>query len=547
MTDVPYGGDSLPANGDVVQAGASWPSAAAGWDARAEPLVVVTRGGSVESVHRGVVVTVGVDGALLGCAGDPATPVLLRSAAKPFQALALVTTGAADAFGLTSEELAVVCASHGGEPHHVELVAGLLARGGASPANLVCGVHPPLTRSARLALAEAGLPPTPLHNQCSGKHAGMLLLARHLDAPLRGYERRDHPVQRTIAEVIVNLLDADLPVLWDGTDGCGVPVVVLPAMTAATLVARLAGGERADLRRVRDAMSSHPELVGGESSRDTLMMRAGGGRVVAKMGAEGVQSVGLTGGVPGRPALGCLIKVEDGSARPLPTVTGAWLRAWGEDEVAAALEDEGVLRNWSGTAVGRTICLLSPGALRSVTTPRADLSSDASGARVTGSEALLPQVVRGAARLVGRGASLLTITLGSDGERDVLRLQREEWPRADEDLLGRAYDWRAERDVFVARLGREPVGIIKASYVGGVATAEELIVRREYRGRGIGAALLERFEVEARRRGCHKCVLRTPLDSPAERFYRSRGYRRDYVLSRHHFGHDFAGMRKDLV
>ena len=128
-----------------------------------------------------------------------------------------------------------------------------------------------------------------------------------------------------------------------------------------------------------------------------------------------------------------------------------------------------------------------------------------------------------------------------------MRLQREEWPRADEDLLGRAYDWRAERDVFVARLGREVVGMLKANYVGGVATAEELIVRREHRGRGIGTALLDRYETEARRRGCHKCVLRTPLHSPAERFYRGRGYRREYVLSHHHFGHDFAGMRKDLV
>ena len=148
---------------------------------------------------------------------------------------------------------------------------------------------------------------------------------------------------------------------------------------------------------------------------------------------------------------------------------------------------------------------------------------------------------------MGKGSTALTVTLGSDGERDVVRLQREEWPRADEDLLGRAYDWRAERDVFVARLGREVVGVVKASYVGGVATAEELIVRREHRGRGIGTALLERYESEARRRGCHKCVLRTPLHSAAERFYRGRGYRREYVLSYHHFGHDFAGMRKDIA
>jgi L-asparaginase II/GNAT superfamily N-acetyltransferase len=536
-----------PQGGDLPVGGGSWPVAAGVWDALTEPVAAITRGRHVESVHRGIVVTVDPEGTLLGCVGDPAAPVLMRSAAKPFQALALVVTGAADAFGLSSEELAIICASHGGEPRHVDLVEELLNRAGATPADLICGVHRPTSASARRRLDETGGQPTAIHNQCSGKHAGMLLLARRLGVPLKGYERRDHPVQQTIARVIEDLLGADLPDLWDGTDGCGVPVIVLPAVVAATLVARLAAGERADLRRVRDAMCGYPELVGGESNLDTLLMGGGGGRVVAKMGAEGVQSLGLVAEAEGRPAVGCLIKIEDGATRALPAVVSAWLRAWGEDEPAAALGDEdAVLRNWSGTAVGRTICLLDEGALRSVRRQSGSAEVEAD-APLTGSGSQPLRPARWGTSWLGKASTELTITIGSDGERDVVRLQREEWPRADEDLLGRAYDWRAERDVFVARLGRVAVGILKANYVGGVATAEELIVRSEHRGRGIGTALLDRYEAEARRRGCHKCVLRTPLHSPAERFYRGRGYRRDSVLSRHHFGHDFAVMRKDLV
>ena len=234
-------------------------------------------------------------------------------------------------------------------------------------------------------LVERGMQPTALHNQCSGKHAGMLLLARHLGVPLRGYERRDHPVQQTIARVIEDLLGADLPELWDGTDGCGVPVVVLPAAAAATLVARLVAAERADLCRVRDAMCGYPELVGGESNRDTLAMRVGGGRVIAKMGAEGVQTLGLTDAAPDRLAIGCLIKIEDGATRALPAMMSAWFRAWGEAEVAAALVgDDTTLRNWSGKAVGRTICVLHSGALRSVRSPHADDPGDVAG--VSGTE-----------------------------------------------------------------------------------------------------------------------------------------------------------------
>lgn len=204
------------------------------------PMVEVTRGRQVESVHRGGIAVVDAQGHLVASLGDPKERVFVRSSAKPFQALALVCSGAADAFGITEEELAVVCASHSGEPQHIELVTSLLRKTGLSASDLHCGIHPPFDAQARRAMAAAGEEPTVLHNNCSGKHVGMLAAARHLGLPLSGYVDPQHDVQVAIRGLLSFLAGMDPDDLGLAVDGCGVPTFYLPMRGFALAMARLA-------------------------------------------------------------------------------------------------------------------------------------------------------------------------------------------------------------------------------------------------------------------------------------------------------------------
>jgi len=458
-------------------------------------------------------------GAVLGGAGDPDTPLLLRSTAKPFQALAVLLSGAANAFGLSAEELAVVCGSHSGSGRHVSLVRGLLDRLGLSEADLACGPQPPGDREAARRLAEAGQAPSRLHNNCSGKHAGMLALARQLGAPVLGYERPEHPVQQTIAEVVGGLAGVPVATLFAGIDGCSAPVLGLPAAGLARLYAQLAEGRMPALGRIRDAMQRHPELVAAEDALDTRAMRAAPGRLLCKGGAEGLLAAGLAGGEAGE-EVGLALKVEDGGGRALALLLGAVLAAWGLGEAAEAVGIRREVTDWAGQVVGGFAPLLGQAELR--------------------------RREPGVPRRPGPEAPV-RISVGSDNEREVTRFLRREWPRADEAVLGRTHDWNAERVVWVARCGSEVSGVLKALFVGGVAGLEELIVGERWRGRGVGTQLEGAFAREATRRGSHKAVVRTPLGSRAEAFYRAQGYYRESVLSRHHFEHDFLVMRKDLA
>ena len=323
------------------------------WDAGCEPLVAATRGGAVESVHRGVVAVADVRGRLLGGVGDPDQPIHLRSAAKPFQALALVALGAAREMAFTDEELAVVCGSHAGEERHVRVVAGLLDRLGLSVSDLVCGAQPPASaRRPRPGSARSGEPPSALHNGCSGKHAGMLALALFLGAPTEGYERPSHPVQREIAAAVGRALDMETRGLFSGVDGCGVPVLRVSARQAATLYARLAAGTDPSLARIRDAMVAQPELIAGRGFFDTRVMEAAPGAVLAKMGAEGVQGLALPPAASRSEAVGCCVKVEDGSGRSIPVMAGVFLRAWDEPIAAAAAEEQARARHLSAGRPG---------------------------------------------------------------------------------------------------------------------------------------------------------------------------------------------------
>jgi L-asparaginase II len=191
--------------------------------------VLVYRGDLVENRHRVSLALYGEEG-LLAYGGNPTLVGYMRSSAKPFQALALFLSGAVERFGLGEEEIALATASHDGTPRHVEVAARFLEKLGLGPGHLACGVHPPFSREAREALQKAGKSPTPLHHNCSGKHAGMLAAALALGAPVEGYERPEHPVQRLNCKTLAELSGAEP--LW-ATDGCSVPTFALPLARAA--------------------------------------------------------------------------------------------------------------------------------------------------------------------------------------------------------------------------------------------------------------------------------------------------------------------------
>jgi L-asparaginase II len=321
-------------------------------------LVEVTRGAMVESRHRGAVAVVDSSGQLVLAAGDVERPVYARSGIKPIQALALVESRAADAFGLGAREIALACASHGGERDHVELVAAWLGRIGCGAEDLECGPHPPLDDAAAQDLYRSGAAPSALHNTCSGKHAGFLTVAKHLGEPTQGYIRADHPVQRLVLDIVAEMSGEDLSAVPHGIDGCGIPVVGLGLARIALAMARLADPEglperrRGAAHRIRRAMAAEPYFVAGTSRLCTAVIAVTGERALVKEGAEGV----FCGALP-EAGLGIALKVDDGAGRAAGAVMGRLLRRFGalKPEEAAGLADalEPPVRNWAGLEIGR--------------------------------------------------------------------------------------------------------------------------------------------------------------------------------------------------
>jgi len=272
--------------------------------------VVSTRGGVVESVHRVSVAVVESSGRMIASAGDPEILTFWRSAAKPFQALPAVADGAADRFGFTPRELALLCASHSSEPVHVEVAEGMLRKLGLPEKALACGPHPPLSPAVHEHVLRHGITMSPRWSNCSGKHAGMLSLALVHDWPLAGYEQAAHPVQQRILSEIVRWTDWPAERMAFGVDGCTVVAYGLPLGAMALAYARLAVSREAPMRRLRDAMSAHPELIAGQGRLETDLGTAGGGAVVAKVGADGIFCAALP-----QAGLGVALKVEDGDMR----------------------------------------------------------------------------------------------------------------------------------------------------------------------------------------------------------------------------------------
>ncbi|MDP9265460.1 MAG: asparaginase [Chloroflexota bacterium] len=325
------------------------------------PLVEGSRGPLVETIHRGDVAVVEADGWLRCSAGDPrAKRAFLRSAAKPFQAMPIVYTGAAERWGFDDADLAIFSASHNAEPLHTDRVARVLARIGLGVGHLRCGAHAPLDAETTKALRASGEAPTALHSNCSGKHSGMLALALHLGADTARYLEPDHPVQREILASVARMAGEEPANIPLGVDGCGVPCFGLTVFQAGLAFARLADPSsllepyRAAAGRVRDAMRAHPYLVAGRGRFDTNVMTAAAGRVVSKGGASGVQGIGIEGGTA------IAVKVEDGGSPPYSQAAVAATEALRQlgalDDVAlAALRDHArpAIRNVAGREVGR--------------------------------------------------------------------------------------------------------------------------------------------------------------------------------------------------
>ena len=285
------------------------------------------------------------EGRLVACQGDPEVATFLRSAAKPFQCLPLLLAGAGERFGLTAADVALICASHGGRPEHTQRAAGLLLRGGFGLADLLCGAHWPLDPQAAEALRRSDEIPTPLHNNCSGKHAGMLLACRLLGLPTADYVAADHPWQQRILEHVARFCHLPAASIGQALDGCSVPTYHVPLAAAARGYAALAdpraagagAEEAAAVAVIVRAMTGEPEMVAGPGRFTTRLMRATGGRVLAKEGAEGFYGLAVRGPV----ALGVAVKIADGGERCRDSVVLDVLRQLGSLSAAefAELQD----------------------------------------------------------------------------------------------------------------------------------------------------------------------------------------------------------------
>lgn len=326
------------------------------------PLAVATRGGAVENVYYGAIAVVDDHGKLLAHAGDAAARVFARSTLKPLQALPFVAAGGLGHYGWGEEEAALLCASHSGEARQLAIVANMLAQAGLDVRDLGCGSHVPSFYAA------SGTPPpadavwSPLHNNCSGKHAGFLAYCRWRGWPLASYLDPGHPLQVEIRQALADFAGVDADALPCGIDGCSAPIYALPLARLAYAYARLAAGGSspygAAAATLATAMRRHPELVSGQGRADLALARAGGGDWLAKVGADGVQAFASVAR-----GLGLAIKIADGNLRALHAVSVEALRQLGllDAQAAAALAAfaRPPIENWRGTETGRVEPCLS--------------------------------------------------------------------------------------------------------------------------------------------------------------------------------------------
>lgn len=334
-------------------------------------LVEVRRGSITESRHYGHLAVVDGDGQLLSSRGAHDVVTYLRSSAKPHQAVPLLASGAADHFRFTDKEIALACGSHNSEAEHTEVAVSMLEKIGLDERALHCGSHEPYSEETARELKRRGEKPGPLHNNCSGKHAMMLALSRYLKAPVKDYESLEHPVQQLIAETIAEFSDVPVSEMGIGVDGCAAPNFAIPLRAMAVMYARLvrppvwlSDAKRAACARVVRAMLAYPEMVEGRGELDTELMKACGGQLISKVGAEGLYTAGALPSARFPKGLGIAFKIEDGDKndRARSPLAVELLRQLGlADAVAASALAKfvrPVIRNHRGDEVGEAVAVL---------------------------------------------------------------------------------------------------------------------------------------------------------------------------------------------
>lgn len=335
-----------------------------------QPVFALKRGGHLESLHFGAVAVVSAAGKLLYAVGDAQAATFLRSSAKPFQALPLVLAGGIEHYGLTPQDLALMCASHSGTDEHAAAVARLQEKVGISEELLQCGIHPPMHKVTAERMQGAGEPLTPNRHNCSGKHTGMLAACLLRSWRLDTYLEIDHPLQQEIRAGFAQISNCAVDQMAIGIDGCSAPIWAAPLYNTALAYARLTdpAGLSAPLNvactQLREAMTSNPDLVAGPERFDTALMQATNGRILSKGGAEGFQGLGIPAGAlgAGSPALGIALKISDGDTRTwvCHTVTLEVMRQLGaltQQELAglSAFGPTRPITNWRGIPVGEGV------------------------------------------------------------------------------------------------------------------------------------------------------------------------------------------------
>lgn len=330
------------------------------------PLVEITRGETVESIHYGAFIVVDPQGRVVACLGNPDLISFPRSSMKPFQALPFIERGGAEAFGFTDQEIAIMCASHSGTGAHRQVLAGMHEKIGTQESDLSCGVHWPSDAETRTAMKIAGEEPTPFHHNCSGKHTGMLAHARLRGLDLKDYLNPSHPIQVSIRETLAKMVELSPEDLSLGIDGCSAPVYAFPLKNMALGVAKLAdpvhlNNQRAKAcQKITNAMMSHPTMIAGPGKFDTRLMMIADGKLFSKGGAEGYHIIGIMPGVLAKesPGLGIAIKIADGdqSGRARASVSLTILEAMGilDEAAITAMSPFGntTLKNWRKLTIG---------------------------------------------------------------------------------------------------------------------------------------------------------------------------------------------------
>jgi L-asparaginase II len=330
------------------------------------PLVEVTRGKTVESIHYGAVAVVDANNRLIASCGNPDAVTFLRSSAKPFQALPFMEQNGAEMYGFTTEEVALMCSSHSGTDRHVQVVSSMQAKVGVGEQDLLCGTHFPMYEPLAAEMVRRGEKPTPNRHNCSGKHTGMLAQARLRGLPVTDYIDFDHPVQVLNLKVFSEMCSIPVSEIALGVDGCSAPVFAVPLRQAAFGYARLVDpkdlsrNRAAACKQIVGAMTTNPFMVSGPDRFDFALMEAGQGRILTKGGAEGYQAIGLLPDVlsPGSPGVGITIKISDGdlTGRAAASVATAVLSQLGvlnaNQLKTLARYNTRPVHNWRGFEVG---------------------------------------------------------------------------------------------------------------------------------------------------------------------------------------------------